>query len=99
VILLGSSRRYRLDNIEIIGSSRGGPLGRFTIALIAARACELSAGVILACPPELVLWYQTMGAIDASSLGWKYPGGLRALQFDEPAAQRLKEFADALEKE
>ncbi|MCU0697722.1 MAG: hypothetical protein MUC96_14445 [Myxococcaceae bacterium] len=98
IITLQKRVFYRLDNIEVKPGERGRALGRFVLALVAFRAIELAAQrIILAAPPERVAWYQSVGAVDASDLRWKYPAELKALQFEETLVLNMKEVASALE--
>lgn len=89
---------YRLDNLEVKPALRGAAVGRFMLALVACRTVELSAArILLAAPPARIAWYQSIGAVDASGLGWNYPTGLAALMFEPVTVLEMKEVADALE--
>lgn len=93
---------YRLDNLEVVPASRGGVVGTFTLALIAARATELDADrIVLAAFPirGLCEAYERAGAIGRCPQGWNCPRNLVPFVFEPAAVELLKAFADGLLEE
>jgi hypothetical protein len=88
---------YRLDYLEVSPPSRGGVVGTFTLAVIAARATELNAtGIVLAAFPIKGLSdaYERAGAVGRCPQGWNCPANLLPFIFEAAALARLKALAD-----
>jgi hypothetical protein len=87
---------YRLDRIEIHPKLRGGAMGLFAFALVAARALEVgSDGIVLAAIPAVRRFYQAAGGEERLADGWISPPGLVPFFFPREALSNLKEMTDA----
>lgn len=98
-IRLPSGRYYRLDFIEARPDQRGkGSVGLFAMALVAVRAMELGAsGVVLAAfdMPQLLAFYERLGATRRIPTGWTVPKNLVPFVLDADALERLARLAHA----
>ena len=102
VLRLPEGEFYRPDYLEIDPRRRGGVLGLFSLALMAARTFEVgAAGMVLSTfqVDGLVEFYEAAGATRGAPRGWSCPRLLVPLTFRSPVLEQLAMFADALSEE
>jgi hypothetical protein len=94
-------RAYRVDFVEVAPTHRRrGLWGAFALSIAAQRGTEIGANaLVLPVFPELVAWYENLGAVRLSKRDWKVSQGLVGVGFFGDAFVRLGEYANVFEEE